>query len=79
LQLPISITLTVADAPQFIRTVTEVRPEWLIEYAPDYFDPSTFPENSETRRALQLVINKVSRAGVWAIASVSRSLELGNG
>jgi hypothetical protein len=45
---------------QFIRTVTEVRPEWLMEYAPDYFDPSTFPENSETRRALQRVLNKAS-------------------
>jgi len=45
---------------QFIRTVTEVRPEWLLEYAPQYFDPTTFPDNSETRRALQRVINKVS-------------------
>jgi len=44
---------------KFIRTVTEVRPEWLLEYAPQYFDPTTFPDN-ETRRALQRVINKVS-------------------
>ena len=46
---------------QFIRTVTEVRPDWLLEYASQYFDPTTFPENSETRRALQRVINKVGR------------------
>lgn len=45
---------------QFIRTVTEVRPEWLLEYAPKYFDPETFPKESETRRALQRVIAKVS-------------------
>ena len=27
--------------PQFIRTVTEVRPEWLLEFAPSYYDPRT--------------------------------------
>jgi pre-mRNA-splicing factor ATP-dependent RNA helicase DHX15/PRP43 len=46
--------------PQFIRTCTEVRPEWLLEYAPTYFDPKTFPENSAVRRALERVIAKVS-------------------
>lgn len=45
---------------QFIRTVTEVRPEWLLEYSPQYFDPSTFPEKSETRRALERVVAKKS-------------------
>lgn len=37
-----------------------MRPEWLLEYAPQYYDPETFPENSETRRALQRVIAKKS-------------------
>ncbi|KIJ94146.1 hypothetical protein K443DRAFT_125337 [Laccaria amethystina LaAM-08-1] len=41
----------------YIRTVSEVRPEWLIEYAGNYFDLSTFPDG-ETKRALQRVINK---------------------
>ncbi|TFK79631.1 P-loop containing nucleoside triphosphate hydrolase protein [Polyporus arcularius HHB13444] len=41
----------------YIRTVTEVRPEWLLEYAPNYFDLSTFPEG-ETKRALQRVLKK---------------------
>ncbi|RSH95451.1 DEAH-box ATP-dependent RNA helicase prp43 [Saitozyma podzolica] len=50
----------VLTTANFIRTVTEVRPEWLMEYAPDYFDPSTFPENSETRRALQRKTGKLS-------------------
>lgn len=48
----------VLTTANFIRTVTEVRPEWLLEYAPQYFDPESFPENSETRRALQRVIAK---------------------
>jgi len=51
----------VLTTANFIRTVTEVRPEWLIDYAPQYFDVTTFPEDSETRRALQRVVNK--RAG----------------
>ncbi|WRT68867.1 uncharacterized protein IL334_005848 [Kwoniella shivajii] len=48
----------VLTTANFIRTVTEVRPEWLLEYAPQYFDPTSFPENSETRRALQRVLAK---------------------
>ncbi|RSH78959.1 DEAH-box ATP-dependent RNA helicase prp43 [Apiotrichum porosum] len=50
----------VLTTANFIRTVTEVRPEWLLEYAPQYFDPESFPENSEIRRALQRVILKKS-------------------
>ncbi|KAF8840453.1 P-loop containing nucleoside triphosphate hydrolase protein [Paxillus ammoniavirescens] len=41
----------------YIRTVTDVRPEWLLEYAPVYFDVSTFTDG-ETKRALQRVKNK---------------------
>ncbi|KAH7914909.1 P-loop containing nucleoside triphosphate hydrolase protein [Hygrophoropsis aurantiaca] len=43
----------------YIRTVTEVRPEWLLEYAPLYFDLSSFADG-ETKRALQRVVNKRS-------------------
>ncbi|KAJ4490687.1 P-loop containing nucleoside triphosphate hydrolase protein [Lentinula aciculospora] len=41
----------------YIRTVTEVKPEWLLEYAPVYFDLASFP-NGETKSALQRVANK---------------------
>ncbi|TFK35903.1 P-loop containing nucleoside triphosphate hydrolase protein [Crucibulum laeve] len=41
----------------YIRTVSEVRPEWLIEFAGNYFDLSSFPDG-ETKRALQRVVNK---------------------
>ncbi|KAG6860462.1 DEAH-box ATP-dependent RNA helicase prp43 [Termitomyces sp. Mi166 len=44
----------------YIRTVSDVKPEWLLEYAPSYFDLSTF-QDGETKRALQRVVNK--RAG----------------
>ncbi|KAI0653666.1 P-loop containing nucleoside triphosphate hydrolase protein [Cubamyces menziesii] len=43
----------------YIRTVTEVRPEWLLEYAPNYYDLSTFPDG-ETKRALMRVQKKRS-------------------
>ncbi|CAK5277734.1 unnamed protein product [Mycena citricolor] len=41
----------------YIRIVTEVRPEWLLDYATNYFDLSSFPD-SETKRALLKVLNK---------------------
>ncbi|KAJ7583427.1 P-loop containing nucleoside triphosphate hydrolase protein [Mycena floridula] len=41
----------------YIRTVTEVRPEWLLDYATNYYDLKAFPDG-ETKRALQRVVNK---------------------
>ncbi|KAJ8519175.1 hypothetical protein ONZ45_g3814 [Pleurotus djamor] len=41
----------------YIRTVSEVKPEWLLEFAPNYFDLSSFPDG-ETKRALQKTLNK---------------------
>ncbi|KAJ7119817.1 P-loop containing nucleoside triphosphate hydrolase protein [Mycena epipterygia] len=41
----------------YIRTVTEIRPEWLLDYATTYFDLSSFPDG-ETKHALQRVVNK---------------------
>ncbi|GLB43017.1 putative P-loop containing nucleoside triphosphate hydrolase protein [Lyophyllum shimeji] len=41
----------------YIRTVTEVKGEWLVQHAPAYFDITSFP-NGETKRALQRVVDK---------------------
>ncbi|KAI0739564.1 pre-mRNA-splicing factor ATP-dependent RNA helicase PRP43 [Daedaleopsis nitida] len=41
----------------YIRTVSEVRPEWLMEYAPMYFDLLTFPDG-EMERTLMRVQKK---------------------
>jgi len=41
----------------YIRTVTNVKPEWLLEYATNYYDPASFP-NGETKRALLAIMNK---------------------
>nr|ODN88577.1 pre-mRNA-splicing factor ATP-dependent RNA helicase DHX15/PRP43 [Cryptococcus depauperatus CBS 7841] len=48
----------VLTTANFIRTVTEVRPEWLLEYAPMYYDPESFSDKSEVKRALQRVLDR---------------------
>ncbi|KAF9500644.1 pre-mRNA-splicing factor ATP-dependent RNA helicase PRP43 [Pleurotus eryngii] len=45
----------------YIRTVSEVRPEWLLELAPSYFDLSSFPDG-ETKRRLRKVMRKVQQS-----------------
>jgi pre-mRNA-splicing factor ATP-dependent RNA helicase DHX15/PRP43 len=56
----------------YIRTVTDVNPEWLLEYAANYFDLGSFP-NGETKKALQGVLNKKSgKAAVRAESNGDR-------
>jgi pre-mRNA-splicing factor ATP-dependent RNA helicase DHX15/PRP43 len=43
----------------YIRTVTEIRPEWLFELASNYYEPGMF-SNGETKRALQRLLKKQS-------------------
>ncbi|KAG1885069.1 P-loop containing nucleoside triphosphate hydrolase protein [Suillus subluteus] len=53
----------VTNSP-YIRTVTGVRPEWLLQYARLYFDLKDWPD-SQTKRALMRVANKTTgRLGV---------------
>ncbi|KAF3322653.1 pre-mRNA-splicing factor ATP-dependent RNA helicase [Carex littledalei] len=40
----------------FIRTVTDIKGEWLIEIAPHYYDLSEFP-NCEAKRVLERLYN----------------------
>jgi len=44
----------------YLRTVSGIRPEWLLEIAPTYFDLSLFP-HGETKHALQRAANNVRR------------------
>lgn len=44
-------------SPQFIRTVTEIRPEWLLDLAPQYYNLATF-KDGETKTALLRVVRK---------------------
>ena len=40
---------------QFIRTVTEIRGEWLLDLAPHYYDLRNFPQ-SGAKRALEKIV-----------------------
>ncbi|TFY61068.1 hypothetical protein EVG20_g7198 [Dentipellis fragilis] len=42
----------------YIRTVTDVKPQWLLQFAPAYFDLSLLPDD-DTKRALQRASNQV--------------------
>jgi pre-mRNA-splicing factor ATP-dependent RNA helicase DHX15/PRP43 len=41
----------------YIRTVSDIRPEWLLELAANYYDVPSFGEG-DTKRALQRVLKK---------------------
>lgn len=46
----------VLTSKNYIRTVTDVRPEWLIQIAPTYYDTASFPDGSDAKRKLNAVI-----------------------
>jgi len=47
----------VLTTKNFIRTCIQIRPEWLIEIAPHYYDMSNFPECS-AKQALQKIVRR---------------------
>jgi len=47
----------VLTSRNFIRTVTDVRGEWIIDIAPHYFDLENFPQ-CEARRVLEKLYKK---------------------
>ncbi|KAL2149529.1 hypothetical protein VTH82DRAFT_8180 [Thermothelomyces myriococcoides] len=50
----------VLTTKQYVRTVTHIRPEWLFEIAPAYYDIDTF-EKGEIKNALIRVAEKIRR------------------
>ncbi|ERS96605.1 pre-mRNA-splicing factor ATP-dependent RNA helicase DHX15/PRP43 [Sporothrix schenckii 1099-18] len=50
----------VLTSKQYIRTVTGVKPEWLLDIAPNYYDLSSFDEG-EAKIALKRVADKIKR------------------
>ncbi|KAK9450630.1 P-loop containing nucleoside triphosphate hydrolase protein [Limtongia smithiae] len=51
----------VLTTKNYIRTVTAIKPEWLFELAPAYFDLSTF-KKGEVRLSLERVVHKMTVA-----------------
>lgn len=43
----------VLTSKNYIRTVTEIRPEWLFEASEEYFDMDEFKQTSESTRKLR--------------------------
>ena len=54
----------VLTSRNYIRTVTEVRPEWLLDFAPAYFDVNdkNFPDTSAKRELLRIMNKKSLKA-----------------
>ncbi|VDL61292.1 unnamed protein product [Hymenolepis diminuta] len=48
----------VLTTKNYIRTVTEVKPDWLVRIAPQYYDMSNFPE-CEAKRILEKCVNRM--------------------
>jgi pre-mRNA-splicing factor ATP-dependent RNA helicase DHX15/PRP43 len=54
----------VLTTKNFIRTISNIKPEWLLEIAPSYYDledTKAFPKNSEVRNALTGVVNRIAK------------------
>ncbi|KAL7008692.1 DEAH-box ATP-dependent RNA helicase prp43 [Cystobasidiomycetes sp. EMM_F5] len=51
----------VLTSRNYIRTVTEVKPEWLLDFAPVYFEMTTFPEGSAKRELLRIINKKTMK------------------
>ena len=50
----------VLTSKNYIRTVSDIKGEWLVDIAEHYYDMSNFPVG-EARRALERLINKRER------------------
>lgn len=52
----------VLTSRNYIRTVTDIKGDWLIDVSPHYYDLSNFPPG-EAQRALERMYNKKQREG----------------
>lgn len=50
----------VLTSRNYIRTVTDIKGQWLIDIAPHYYELDNFP-TGEARRSLEVLYNKRSR------------------
>jgi len=59
-KLPLTNNRFVLTSKNYIRTVTQIKPEWLFEIAPIYYDLETF-QKGEVKSALERVLDKQKR------------------
>ena len=55
----LTFEITTLAYPASHRTCTDVKPEWLVRVAPQYYDMNNFPQ-CEAKRQLENVIAKVN-------------------
>jgi pre-mRNA-splicing factor ATP-dependent RNA helicase DHX15/PRP43 len=53
----------VLTSRNYIRTVTEVKAEWMLDFAPVYFDVTNWPEGSAKRELLRIMNKQASKRG----------------
>ncbi|KAI1736406.1 P-loop containing nucleoside triphosphate hydrolase protein [Xylaria scruposa] len=51
----------VLTSKQYVRTVTGIRPEWLLELAPQYYDLESWEGQKDVKQALKAVADKMRR------------------
>jgi HrpA-like RNA helicase len=51
----------VLTSKNYIRTVTDIRPDWLLLMAPQYYDLSTFPDGEIKRRLVGLQMHMAQK------------------
>ncbi|TKX19860.1 pre-mRNA-splicing factor ATP-dependent RNA helicase PRP43 [Elsinoe australis] len=56
----------VLTSKNYIRTVTAIKPEWLLDIAPNYYDLADFKKGSDIRNALQRTADKMRRREAMA-------------
>merc|ERR1719242_27700 len=49
----------VLTTKNYVRTVTDVKPDWLIKTAPQYYDMNNFPQ-CEAKRVLEGIIARIN-------------------
>jgi pre-mRNA-splicing factor ATP-dependent RNA helicase DHX15/PRP43 len=45
----------------YIRTVTEIRPEWLLELAANYYDLASFPRGKGKQALLRVLMKQIGK------------------
>ena len=61
----------VLTTKSYVRTVTDIRPEWLLEIAPHFYDMESFPK-CDAKRALEQVIKAQKMAAAAAAAKAKK-------
>jgi len=66
----------VLTTKNYVRTVTDVKPDWLIKTAPQYYDMNNFPQ-CEAKRVLEGIIARINARQYQKTASAGMGMGAG--